>query len=94
MEITFAGTYFTPLPPDTDKERLLENNYDRSSAAVMKPPYVDKVNYVVEYKTTPGDGIEKVKDTARDIYKSEGDVELKSSDKIYKRPKADKKTTT
>ena len=59
------------------------NNFDRSLKTVTEPPYSDKVDHVVEYKTTPGDGIEKVPGS-RDIYKSEGDVKLKSSDKIYK----------
>ena len=83
MEITFAGVYLTALPPDTNKETLLMNNFDRSLKTVTEPPYSDKVDHVVEYKTTPGDGIEKVPGS-RDIYKSEGDVKLKSSDKIYK----------
>ena len=71
----FSGVYFTSIDPGNDPKTILLNNYDDRGFVINSQRLWAKIDWVIELKMDMNK-VKKVKNSNRDVYLHEGDVDL------------------
>ena len=82
----FSGVYFTSIDPSNDPKTILLNNYDDRGFVINSQRLWAKIDWVIELKMDMNK-VKKVKNSNRDVYLHEGDVDLNNYRySIYENP--------